>query len=297
MNPLCPEDQPCHATCIGAALLTCWLYVSAFPQVFLGESFGAALGKVLAGDVLNLTGLWVALLVAGIAALGTGLRAALSHDDPVKVGRVVWSGVGVAFCLWAVSNQLYVTDTAFSWHLSRALWLSVMASFAADIWLQTRGLFSRLAGRRGHSVPAPVPQQSYPVPVSIAACGVACVERNGATGPRISGRRKLAKKPNGRGRQGPSITFRSRKIPRGCRNIRPMPRASGRKFRISGKAAMSFRCLVNGKDFYHVNNSNASRRPRAARRNRRGAGGAFAIASAAFARGSEASAKSPGRGL
>jgi type I restriction enzyme M protein len=29
----------------GAALLTLWLYIAAFPQVFLGESFGAALGE------------------------------------------------------------------------------------------------------------------------------------------------------------------------------------------------------------------------------------------------------------
>jgi hypothetical protein len=165
MNPLCPEDKPCHATVFGAMLLTLWLYVTAFSNVFLGESLGAALGKVFAGDVLNETGLWLALLVIGISTLWTGLRAALSHNDPVNVGRAAPAGVGVLFCLWGVSHQIYVTDTAFSWHLSRALWLSVMASCAAEIWLETRGLFGRLRRRPVRNVPAPVAQQSYPVPV------------------------------------------------------------------------------------------------------------------------------------
>jgi hypothetical protein len=139
----CPEDKPCHATLVGVSMLTCWLYVAAFPRVFLGESFGVALGKVFAGNIVNAEGLWLALLVGGIVALWIGLRAALSHDDPTDVGRLLGSMALVISCLFAIHYELFLTDKGLWWHASRAAWLSLMAFGATNIWLETRGWFGR----------------------------------------------------------------------------------------------------------------------------------------------------------
>jgi hypothetical protein len=160
---MCPEEhKPCHLTLVGAALLTCWLYVAAFPHVFLGESFGAALGKVFAGDVLGGEGFWLALLVSGIIALFIGLRAALSHDDPLNRDSLIGTIILGAVCLLALRGEWYLTGSAFSWHASRAAWLSLMAFCAANIWLETRRVFAR----RVSNVPAPVPQYE-PQPVLV----------------------------------------------------------------------------------------------------------------------------------
>jgi hypothetical protein len=149
MDSLCPEDKPCHAMPVGAFLLTWGLYLAAFPRVFFGENFADAVQNIDAGHIVNMEGLCLALLVGGIVLLFIGVRAALSHDDPVRVGSLLGSIAIVVLCLWGIGNGMYAAGPgSLNWHVSRAAWLSFLALGVACIWLETRGMFRRRRDRR-----------------------------------------------------------------------------------------------------------------------------------------------------
>jgi hypothetical protein len=150
----CPAGEPCHLARVGAFLLTLSIYAAVWPQVFFGASFDVVISKLVAGDIFSAKGLWGALLVLGVGTLAAGLRAMLSHDDPIDWQSLCWSGGVIALALWAISHEWYLTDSAVAWHASRALWLAWMASNGVNLWLQLRGVF----GWRGNHV---VPVQPY----------------------------------------------------------------------------------------------------------------------------------------
>jgi hypothetical protein len=154
----CPGDRPCHATGLGASLLTCAIYVALFPHVFFGESFARALNKIFAGDIVNAKGLWLALLVGGIVLLWIGLHAARSHDDPVNSFVLFGSALIVIPCLWGLGNGIYAAGSAFNWHASPAAWLSFLAFGLGNIWLELRGIFKRRPAE------APAMQVQEPLP-------------------------------------------------------------------------------------------------------------------------------------
>jgi hypothetical protein len=143
----CPENKPCHATLYGAFLLAYGLYIAAFSRVFLGESFSGALGKVFAGNVVNAEGLWFALLVGGIVLLFIGVRAARSHDDQVDSRSLFGSILLACICVLAVWDHWFFTDSALAWHACRGFWFSLMGFCGGNIWLETRGLFTRRRNR------------------------------------------------------------------------------------------------------------------------------------------------------
>jgi hypothetical protein len=95
------------------------------------------------GDALGI--FWALAGGLGIAGLVAGIGAALTHDDPVRGDSLVWSVGVVGLGIYALRHQWVLTDTAFNYHLTRALWLGWMASNAVNVVLNLRGFFWRRA--------------------------------------------------------------------------------------------------------------------------------------------------------
>src|ERR1700730_5154461 len=123
---------PCNYARWGAVLLVWGIYALQFPQVFFGErSFEAVVEKIESGDVFNTKGLLVLALSLGVYWMGQGIREALDHVDDIDWRSVVWSGGVVALALYALGHGWVFTNSALTFHASRAFWFSWMAGGAA----------------------------------------------------------------------------------------------------------------------------------------------------------------------
>ena len=127
-------------------MLTWCLYAVIWPEVFFGETFDVVVGRLAAGDVINGTGLWVGLVAVGFGLVWQGVKAARSHEDPVDRRSLAWSVGVIALGLTALHNGWYVEGDALDFHLSRVFWLGWIASNAANLWLQLRGVIGRRGG-------------------------------------------------------------------------------------------------------------------------------------------------------
>jgi hypothetical protein len=122
---------PCETARPGAMLLTYALYWLAV------VGLSPMLAHVQAGDMAGVV--WSAMAGLGAVGLAWGITEALSHDDKMRPGSLLWSIGVLTLGVLALNNGWYGNDAAYHYHFSRAVWLGWMASNAINIWLQLRG--------------------------------------------------------------------------------------------------------------------------------------------------------------
>jgi hypothetical protein len=150
--PVCPETPPCEAARYGAcfsayALYMAWL--SGLPPMIALVEHGNALGIA-----------WAVFGGLGIAGLVAGVGAALTHDDPFRPRSFLWSVGVIALGSYALLHGWVLTDSAFDYHLTTALWLGWMASNLVNVLLNLRGFFLPRRPRFVDGVARPVPRRA-----------------------------------------------------------------------------------------------------------------------------------------
>jgi hypothetical protein len=101
------------------------------------------IGQIEAGNAVAIG--WAALSFFGLCWLWLGISEALSHNDGLDERSAGWSFWLAGLCGWALWHGWFLDGNAWAFHLSRAFWLSLMASELFNLWLNFRGIFRRRA--------------------------------------------------------------------------------------------------------------------------------------------------------
>lgn len=140
----CSETPPCDAARFGAVFLTYAIYIMCLsglsPMLTLVEH-GNAVGIV-----------WAVFGGLGIAGLVSGIGSALTHDDPFRPDSFIWSCGVLLLGSYALLHGWVLTDNAFDYQLTRALWLGWMAGNLVGLVLNLRSFVLR---RRPAAVAVP----------------------------------------------------------------------------------------------------------------------------------------------
>lgn len=145
---------PCYSLRLGSFLLALAGCLAVSSRVLFGVDAAAFLNAALAGNVMPVAWCWAAIVVVGLWQSIAGLRAALSHSDPIRFFSLFWS----ACAIWMVTTWLPHARQTGEFSPQGLAWLSAFGTawaveHGANIWLQLRGLFG--VGRRRRPVPVP----------------------------------------------------------------------------------------------------------------------------------------------
>jgi len=149
-----PEKCPCKQGRIGAFCLTFGVYW----VCILGLPF--LIGQIEDGNPFAIG--WAIISFLGGVGLWVGITEALSHDDGLDERSAGWSLWLAGLCGWALWHGWFLDGNVWAVHLSRAFWLSLMASEVFNLWLNFRGVFRRSRP----AVPQPVRQARPLLPLT-----------------------------------------------------------------------------------------------------------------------------------
>ena len=124
---------PCQEGRIGAFFLTFGLYWA----WLLGLPF--LIGQIENGNPVAIG--WAVVSVTAASMVWAGISAALSHDDGMDGASAGLSLLLGALAGWAFWHGWFLDGNVWKFHLSRAFWLSLMASEVFNLWLNFRGAF------------------------------------------------------------------------------------------------------------------------------------------------------------
>jgi hypothetical protein len=133
---------PCNSLRIGAAMLAFAFCMATAGQLVPGVSLQTLIAAALHGEMSLVMWLCVGFGAVGVWQFVAGLRAALTHDDPVSGWSLLLSSSALVLTLQTAD----IWGNAHGLHLSlygaaavRATAYAVMAGSVANLWLNLRG--------------------------------------------------------------------------------------------------------------------------------------------------------------
>jgi hypothetical protein len=155
---------PCNLGRLGAATVTACMYCA-----WVMGGLSVMLAGLHDANIIAIG--WAAATVFGVGWLLIGIFEALGHEDAFVLPSFLWSVAAIGLAGYAIEHGWYLTKPILDWgcahcgvdavffHMSRAFWMSLIASEAFNIWLNLRGI-----GRRRYVPPMPAMPERTPEP-------------------------------------------------------------------------------------------------------------------------------------